>query len=214
MGVPEEGFRSPVFYLGGVIGLMAVGLGVAGIVRSGRTRTGRWLSIAGLVIGTLVALTLLTPVVEQMRIHARQSAAQAMTGRAHPSFVAETLDGDRIDTSLLKGQPFLLILLPTPRELESLDAVYSEYRARNPKVFAVMPELRGDMAAIPEFARRNDISVPMLVADEETLDAFRVGGFGSHVVLIDDTGTIREVVFDADYEQMFQSLLRARAAAG
>ena len=188
------------FFVGsGLVGIVAILLGITGVSRAKKLRSGRGIAIAGIVVGTLSAFQILMPVVDTARQAAMQSAAKGLVGLPVPPFTLKRSDdGASVSSTSLSGSVYLLDFGPSPDSLLKLDAFAKKYKGDGFMAFAVVSESAANGASA--FARANRLDIPILPADEtgDVAEAFHAR-YNAETVLVGRDGYVLGVFFGATY---------------
>ena len=117
-------------------------------------------------------------------------------GALAPDFLLETLDGDELRLSDLRGTPVVLNFwaswcTPCRREIPQFVATYDRYRDEGLVVVAV--NLQESPSIISRYARDFDMQFPITIdRDGEVADEYRLLGLPT-TYFIDRQGTVRSV---------------------
>jgi len=130
------------------------------------TQSARW---RALMIGVIVLGPIWIAVSRLPTDAAGATAApNPQVGFAAPDFRLDTLDGETITLSELRGQPVLINLWaswcpPCRAEMPALDEVYRQYRDAGFVVLAVNTTYQDSEDGARDFARAFDLSFPILL---------------------------------------------------
>ncbi len=145
----------------------------------------------------------------------RDSTAQTpapQKGFHAPDFELETLTGETIKLSDLRGQAVLVNLWatwcpPCRAEMKSIETVYNEYKDQGFTVLAVNMTYQDDPLEIMPFAKGQGLTFPILLdTTSEMANAYQLKSLPSSYFINRD-GTINEVVIGGP---MAEALLRTR----
>jgi cytochrome c biogenesis protein CcmG/thiol:disulfide interchange protein DsbE len=145
------------------------------------------------------------------------NAADAQIQTAHEGFLApdfslQTLSGETVTLSSLRGRPVLINLwaswcTPCRLEMPAMQRVYEDYQAQGFQVLAVNATNQDDAGKAADFARQYGLKFPILldnlgsVGRQYQLESLPTSFF------VDAQGIIREVVVGGP---MSEALLRVR----
>ncbi len=130
-------------------------------------------------------------------------------GSPAPDFTLQTLDGETITLSDLRGQPVVINFWatwcpPCRAEIPALDAVY---RAQGGDVVILGVDVQESPATVAAFAAEYDMSYPVpLDPDAEVARLYRVRAFPT-TVFVDADGVVRHVVTGALNEALLYTRL-------
>ncbi|MEO8355888.1 MAG: TlpA disulfide reductase family protein [Chloroflexota bacterium] len=129
-----------------------------------------------------------------------------------PDFELETLTGETIKLSDLRGQAVLVNLWatwcpPCRAEMQSIETVYNEYKDQGFTVLAVNMTYQDDASEIMPFINEQKLTFPILLdITGEMANAYQLKSLPSSYFINRD-GTINEVVIGGP---MAEALLRTR----
>jgi peroxiredoxin len=129
-----------------------------------------------------------------------------------PDFTLETMDGDTVKLSDLRGQAVIVNLWatwcpPCKAEMPALQQVYEEYKSRGLIVLAVNSTTQDDAQAIPAFIAEYSLTFPVLLdVNNEAGQLYQLRSLPS-TFFIGRDGIIHEVVIGGP---MAEALLRTR----
>lgn len=129
-----------------------------------------------------------------------------------PDFELETLTGETIKLSDLRGQAVLVNLWatwcpPCRAEMQSIETVYNEYKDQGFTVLAVNMTYQDDPLEIMPFVKEQGLTFPILLdITSEMANAYQLKSLPSSYFINRD-GTINEVVIGGP---MAEALLRTR----
>lgn len=159
------------------------------------------LGIAILIVGVLWIYASRIPASD---LQEAQAAPQA--GFQAPDFTLETLDGDTITLSELRGHAVLVNLwaswcLPCRAEMPAMQRVYDEYADEGFVVLAVNATAQDSIAAAQVFVDEFGFSYPILLdVDGSVAAAYQLRAFPSSF-FINANGIIQEVVFGGPMDE-------------
>ena len=116
------------------------------------------------------------------------------TGLA-PDFTLQTLDGQEITLSQLKGKVVLLDFwatwcAPCRESIPHMIQLYKNYRENGLQLIGMDVD-KGDIETVRKFVKSMDIPYPIVVAPDDVARNYRVNGIPT-AILIDKGGNIRE----------------------
>ena len=129
-----------------------------------------------------------------------------------PDFSLNTLSGDTIMLSELRGQAVLVNLwatwcAPCRAEMPAIQKLYSEYRGQGFEVLAVNMTYQDDYLAVQPFSQENQLTFPILLDENgKVAQKYELRSLPSSF-FIDRDGIIQEVVIGGP---MAEALLRTR----
>lgn len=132
-----------------------------------------------------------------------------------PDFTLETLNGETVALSDLRGQAVVVNLWttwcpPCRREMPTLQKVYEEYKERGLVILAVNSTVQDDLQAIPAFVEKYGLTFPILLdKNNEAGRLYQLRSLPSTFFIRRD-GTIHEAVIGGP---MAEALLRTRIEA-
>lgn len=99
---------------------------------------------------------------------AAQAPAVAQKGFTAPDFELQTLDGNKVRLSSLKGHAVVVNLWaswcgPCQEEMPDLQTVYAEYKAKGVEVLAVNMTLQDSPLSAAKFATAHQLTFPILL---------------------------------------------------
>jgi cytochrome c biogenesis protein CcmG/thiol:disulfide interchange protein DsbE len=136
----------------------------------------------------------------------------AHEGFLAPDFSLQTLSGETVALSNLRGRPVLINLwaswcIPCRLEMPAIQRVYQDFQAQGFQVLAINATNQDDPEKVAEFARQYELKFPILldklgsVGYQYQLDSLPTSFF------VDAQGVIREIVVGGP---MSEALLRVR----
>jgi peroxiredoxin len=138
--------------------------------------------------------------------------AAPQSGFLAPDFELASLADETIKLSDLRGQAVLVNLWatwcpPCRAEMQTIEAVYNEYKSRGFTVLAVNMTYQDDAAAVMPFVREQGLTFPVLLETTGEMGrAYQLQSLPSSF-FIDRDGIIQEVVIGGP---MAEALLRTR----
>ncbi len=157
--------------------------------------------------GFLVLLLLMIP-----RSDANTSLA---IGEAAPDFELETLEGERVRLSELKGEPVVVNFwaswcTPCRKEMPEFQQIADKYGEHGVRVFGI--NVGESEVAVADFRERVGVSFPILIDKDETVQSdYRILPLPA-TFFIDRDGIIRGVYqFQMSYPQMEAEVTRLLA---
>ena len=129
-----------------------------------------------------------------------------------PDFELETVEGETIQLSKLRGKPVLVNLWatwcpPCRAEMQTLETVYNDYKDQGFTILAVNMTSQDDHQAIMPFVEERALTYPILLDENgEVARAYQMKSLPSSF-FIDRDGNIQEVVIGGP---MAEALLRTR----
>ena len=161
------------------------------------TEPGRWsaLLIGAIALGVVWIVVSRTPT----PIAGASAPPSPQIGFAAPDFTLDTLDGETIKLSELRGQPVLINLWaswcpPCRAEMPALDAVYRKYREAGFVVLAVNATYQDSEADARAFAQNLGLTFPILLdRDGATSQRYRLQALPTSYFVGRD-GIIRDIV--------------------
>lgn len=145
----------------------------------------------------------------------------AKEGNRATDFVVEGLDGQKIDSSLLRGHPILIHFWaswcqPCREESRRIETAARAYRAAGLVILAVTNET--DRREVAQFAREQNLSFPILFDPSSVVfDQYRVIGIPTSY-FVDTNGIIRTIVAGpmtaADLEHDLAKILKTADPEG
>jgi len=134
------------------------------------------------------------------------------TGFLAPDFTLETLEGQSITLSDLRGQAVLVNIwaswcLPCRAEMPAMERIYQEYKEAGFVILAVHATNQDSVAGAQTFAAEYELTFPILLdRDGAVGEQYQVTALPSSFFILPD-GSIEEVVFGGP---MAEALLRTR----
>jgi peroxiredoxin len=125
---------------------------------------------------------------------------------AAPDFSLETLDGEMVNLSDLRGQVVLVNFWatwcpPCRAEMPAIQQVYDRYRDRGFTVLAV--DMQESEAEVTAFAEEMDLSFPILIdGNGRVFSRYRVKALPS-TFFVDQAGIIREITIGGPMTEAF-----------
>lgn len=129
-----------------------------------------------------------------------------------PDFTLETMNGETVKLSDLRGQAVIVNLWatwcpPCKAEMPALQKVYEEYKSRGLVILAINSTVQDDAQAIPAFLAEYGLTFPVLLdVNNEAGRLYQLRSLPSTFFIRRD-GTISEVVIGGP---MAEALLRTR----
>lgn len=129
-----------------------------------------------------------------------------------PDFTLETLDGETITLSELRGQPILVNLWaswcpPCRQEMPAMQRMYEEFSAQGFTILAVNTTFQDNLTDTQAFVSEFGLTFPILLdRDGQVSDRYNLRALPSSF-FIDRDGVIQEVVIGGP---MAEALLRTR----
>lgn len=145
------------------------------------------------------------------------ASAQTLVGSPAPDFTLETLDGEPVSLSDLKGQVVVLDFWatwcpPCVRSLPELDRIYQEKSTDEIRIFAV--NLKEDAAQVQKFLRSHSLSVPILLdKDGEAARKYNIHAIPQTIVIGKD-GEVKKVFVGAGNDTAEQLRAEIESASG
>jgi cytochrome c biogenesis protein CcmG/thiol:disulfide interchange protein DsbE len=133
-------------------------------------------------------------------------------GFSAPDFTLETMAGDIITLSKLRGRPVLVNLwaswcAPCRSEMPAMEKIYQEYANKGFTILAVNTIYQDNMADVSTFVEEHDLSFPILLDRDRTVAIqYQLQALPSSFFINRD-GIIQEVVLGGP---MAEALLRTR----
>lgn len=157
----------------------------------------KWLllSIGILVVGA--AWIWLTKAPPGSAAQSRLSVPQV--GFPAPDFQLQTLDGETVTLSDLRGRAVVINLWaswcpPCRSEMPAIESVYQQYQDRELAVLAVNATNQDDLRAAEEFVVQNGLSFPILLDTDGTVSRRYELRSLPTTFFIDPGGTIQDIV--------------------
>ncbi len=164
--------------------------------------TGRKVAVnrrAFLIPVLLIAVTWLWFAVIQPRNTIGGLIPGVQPGSQAPDFTLQTLDGDIVTLSELRGRPVLVNMwaswcTPCKYEMPTIQKVYEEFRDRGLMVLAVNLTKKDNLTSVISFVEEYDLTFPILLdVDGKVEEAYQLRGLPS-TFFIDRDGIIQSVV--------------------
>jgi cytochrome c biogenesis protein CcmG, thiol:disulfide interchange protein DsbE len=140
------------------------------------------------------------------------ASAQLVTGQAAPDFTVQTLDGEAVKLSDLKGQPVVLNFWaswcgPCRKEMPDLEAVYQKYKENGLQVIGV--NVGDSKVAVSNFQSQVQTTFPLwLDLKEEAQQSYKILPIPA-TFFVDRNGTIRAIYqFQMSGAQIESEVLR------
>lgn len=157
-----------------------------------------WLRLAGAVIALLLVSGILGCPREASDVGAVKTPTKvAATGDIAPDFVGNDIDGKPIKLSNHLGKQVVLLDFcstwcePCVTEFPHLRTLYAANKAKGFLILAISLDGPETVANVPNFARRNQLSFPMMLDDDSRIAAlYNPRKAAPFAVLIDRTGKI------------------------
>lgn len=157
----------------------------------------RWRTpiILGLVIGATVIWSAMTKPASSVSEH----VPGVQPGDLAPAFTLQTLDGDSITLSDLRGHPILLNMWaswcgPCKYEMPTIQKVYEEFKDRGLVVLALNLTKKDNLTSVISFVEAYGLTFPILLdSDGKVEEAYQLRGLPS-TFFIDRDGIIQSVV--------------------
>lgn len=133
-------------------------------------------------------------------------------GFTAPDFTLQTLDGQTVTLSDLRGKTVLVNLWaswcpPCKSEMPTFEKVYNDYKSQGFVILAVNATNQDTLANATEFVRQNHLTYPILLdTDGRVSQSYQLRSLPTSF-FIDKNGVIREVVIGGP---MSEALLRIR----
>lgn len=140
------------------------------------------------IAGLFVAILLLVP---QSR-----AGATLVAGEQAPDFQLESLDGQPVRLSELKGQPVVINFWaswcgPCRKEMPDFEAMHARYKEQGLRVYGI--NVGESKVAVADFARQVGVSFPILIdTTEEAQTAYKILPLPA-TFFVDRQGTIRAI---------------------
>jgi len=145
------------------------------------------------------------------------ASAQSLIGKPAPDFTLDTLDGDTVTLSDLKGQVVVLDFWatwcpPCVRSLPELDQLHQQRAGDTVRIFAV--NLKENEEQVHSFLRSRGLTVPVLLDREgEVAEKFNVHAIPQTIIIGKD-GEVRQVFVGAGPDTFERIRLEIETAAG
>jgi len=142
----------------------------------------------------------------------RDAKALPRAGFYAPDFTLQTLGGDTITLSDLRGQAVIINLWaswcpPCKAEMPALQRVYEEYSSAGMTILAVNATNQDDLNAADQFVQENGLSFPVLLdTDGRVSRSYELRSLPT-TFFVDPDGIIQEVVVGGP---MAEALLHVR----
>jgi len=129
-----------------------------------------------------------------------------------PDFTAQSLSGEEVSLSSLKGKPVLINLwaswcLPCRKEMPALEQIYQDYRGEGFTILAVNATNQDQIEKVNTFVKEYQLNFLILLDENgEITNAYQLSAFPTSFFISAD-GIIQEVVIGGP---MSEALLRSR----
>ncbi len=129
-----------------------------------------------------------------------------------PDFTAQSLSGEEVSLSSLKGKPVLVNLwaswcLPCRKEMPALERTYQDYRGEGFTILAVNATSQDQIDKVNAFVKEYQLNFPILLdKNGEIIKAYQLSAFPTSFFISAD-GVIQDVVIGGP---MSEALLRSR----
>jgi cytochrome c biogenesis protein CcmG, thiol:disulfide interchange protein DsbE len=129
-----------------------------------------------------------------------------------PDFTAQSLSGEEVSLSSLKGRPVLVNLwaswcLPCRKEMPALERIYQEYQDEGLTILAVNATSQDQIDKVNAFVKEYRLTFPILLDNNgEIIKAYQISAFPTSFFISAD-GVIQDVVVGGP---MSEALLRSR----
>lgn len=113
-----------------------------------------------------------------------------------PDFTLETLEGQKITLSGLKGKVVLLDFWatwcgPCKESIPHLTQLYKNYQEKGFELIGMSTDRQGDSEIVRRFVKSMEIPYPIIMTPEEVARRYKITGLPT-TILIDRKGKIRE----------------------
>jgi cytochrome c biogenesis protein CcmG/thiol:disulfide interchange protein DsbE len=129
-----------------------------------------------------------------------------------PDFVSQSLSGEEVTLSSMKGKPVLVNIwaswcLPCRKEMPAMDKIFHDYRDEGFTVLAVNATSQDKINNVKAFVDEYQLTFPILLDEDGAIvNAYQVSAFPTSFFISAD-GTIQDVVVGGP---MSEALLRSR----
>jgi cytochrome c biogenesis protein CcmG/thiol:disulfide interchange protein DsbE len=144
-------------------------------------------------------------------------AGEPRVGYLAPDFTLQTIDGQTVQLSSLRGKSVVINYwvtwcVPCMTELPALDSIFQDYQDQGMMILSVNGIEQDELTKVNETVNSMALTYPVLLDEGDLLkQKYWIGGFVPTTFFIDDQGIIREILLgsasEADFREKIDKLL-------
>jgi len=144
-------------------------------------------------------------------------AGEPRVGYLAPDFTLQTIDGQTVQLSALRGKSVVINYwvtwcVPCMTELPILDSIFQDYQDQGMMLLSVNGIDQDELTKVNETVNSMALTYPVLLDEGDLLkQKYWIGGFVPTTFFIDDQGIIREILLgsasEADFREKIDKLI-------
>lgn len=137
-------------------------------------------------------------------------AGEPRVGYLAPDFTLQTIDGQTVQLSSLRGRSVVINYwvtwcVPCMTELPALDSIFQDYQDQGMMILSVNGIEQDELTKVSETVNSMALTYPVLLDEGDLLkQKYWIGGFVPTTFFIDDQGIIREILLGSASEAGFR----------